>query len=110
MDYKQLVLGFTSITFLWESYLSYRQRAKLYEKKVPKQLESIVTEKEFHKSNAYSLDKSKFGVITSTFGFVQQVIVFLFNLIPYFWDLSGSVLEWFGYSSKDNEVCIPFYC
>ena len=66
---------------------SHRQRKKLAEKKVPKTLEKIVSQEDFARANAYSLDKSRFSTVTSTFSLAQLIAIFVLFV-------AGNVFGW----------------
>ena len=66
-------LVFLWLEFLWEAYLSFRQR-KVYRKytEAPKELEGILDNETFNKARLYALDKSNFGAVQDLF---SQVIL-----------------------------------
>ena len=65
-------LVFLWLEFLWEAYLSYRQR-KVYRKytEPPKELEGILDTETFNKARLYALDKSNFGAVQDLFNQVK---------------------------------------
>ena len=62
------VLAFAWVEFLWEAYLSYRQR-KIYRQHttIPKELDGILDNETFTKARLYALDKSNFGAFQGIF-------------------------------------------
>lgn len=62
------VLVFAWFEFLWESYLSYRQR-NIYRKhtSLPEELVGILDLDTFNKARLYALDKSSFGAVQDVF-------------------------------------------
>jgi STE24 endopeptidase len=61
------VLAFLWAVYLFETYLDYRQRRKLYEEKLPSNLQGTVSEEKYSQSRLYSLDKSTFDFYSSAF-------------------------------------------
>lgn len=103
IDVLGCVLVFFWITYVWENYLSYRQR-KLYEnvKVVPSELKEAVDQETFDKSRLYSLDKNVFGFWSGLYSQIELTAILLLGGIPLLWDLSGDVIQHFGY--EDNEI------
>jgi STE24 endopeptidase len=66
------VLAFAWMEFLWEFYLSFRQR-KIYRQHTapPKELEGILDSETFNKARLYALDKSNFGAFQDVFSQVR---------------------------------------
>lgn len=87
------VLGVSWAFWLWETYLDYRQY-RIYQKtkEVPTELKRLIDHETFLKSRAYSIDKAHIGFISSIFGQVQSTIVLYYYLMPYFWNLSHSIM------------------
>ena len=74
------VLAFAWVEFLWEAYLSYRQR-KIYRQHttIPKELDGILDNETFTKARLYALDKSNFGAFQGIFSQVKLCKLRLFN-------------------------------
>uniref|UniRef100_A0A672I983 CAAX prenyl protease 1 N-terminal domain-containing protein n=1 Tax=Salarias fasciatus TaxID=181472 RepID=A0A672I983_SALFA len=77
------VLGFSWAVYLWEAYLSYRQR-RIYRttRHVPHELSKIMDSETFEKSRLYQLDKSNFsfwsGLYSETEGTVRRALTLRF--------------------------------
>ncbi|KAF9348497.1 CAAX prenyl protease 1 [Mortierella sp. NVP85] len=99
--YKECVLGFMYTVFLWEEYLRYRHYRNLRSKVRPKALEEYVTEEEFHKAQAYGLDKTRFGFVESLYNEIISTLTLTLNLLPWLWGVSGVVL--FKLTGYDSE-------
>jgi STE24 endopeptidase len=67
------VLVFAWLEFLWESYLSFRQR-KIYRQHLtpPEELKGILDDQTFNKARLYALDKSNFGAVQGVFSQVRR--------------------------------------
>ncbi|KAK0044572.1 CAAX prenyl protease 1 [Biomphalaria pfeifferi] len=86
------VLIFAWASFLWETYLSLRQRhvAKT-SNKVPQALQGVMDQETFDKARAYHLDKSSFGLVHSVFSQIESTLILWFGGLPALWYLSGVV-------------------
>ncbi|KAI8752907.1 CAAX prenyl protease 1 [Biomphalaria glabrata] len=84
------VLIFAWASFLWETYLSLRQRhvAKT-SNKVPQALQGVMDQETFDKARAYHLDKSSFGLVHSVFSQIESTLILWFGGLPALWYLSG---------------------
>ena len=87
------VLGFSWIEFLWEAYLSHRQR-NIYKKhtSVPDDLKDLLDNDTFTKARLYALDKSNFGAVQGIFSQVLSTILMLLFAFKYLWDKSGQFI------------------
>ncbi|XP_005100140.1 CAAX prenyl protease 1 homolog [Aplysia californica] len=87
------VLIFAWLTFLWETYLSVRQRhvAKTSEK-APEVLKGVMDQETFDKARSYHLDKSSFGLFSSVFHQFESTFILLFGGFPFLWNLGKSIL------------------
>src|SRR4051812_9826798 len=71
IPWKDVVLTFIVVSYIWDSYLEYntnsnlryRQYRKLKEKRIPKELDSIVKQDSFDKARKYGIDKAKYGFV-----------------------------------------------
>ncbi|XP_059140651.1 CAAX prenyl protease 1 homolog [Physella acuta] len=87
------VLLFTWLTFVWETYLSLRQRhVALTSKTVPDKLVGVMEQETFEKARAYHLDKSTFGLIHSVYGQIESTLILCFGGFPACWNLSAFFL------------------
>ncbi|CAG10466.1 unnamed protein product, partial [Tetraodon nigroviridis] len=82
------VLGFSWTVYLWEAYLSYRQR-RIYRTTthVPPELGKIIDSETFEKSRLYQLDKSNFGFWSGLYSETEGTV-------------TGSVTARFGLGSE----------
>eukprot|EP00095_Tigriopus_kingsejongensis_P001528 maker-scaffold214_size254108-snap-gene-0.16 protein:Tk01528 transcript:maker-scaffold214_size254108-snap-gene-0.16-mRNA-1 annotation:"caax prenyl protease 1 homolog" len=99
------VLGFSWVEFVWEGYLSHRQR-KIYttHTKVPPQLDSIMSAETFEKARAYALDKSRFGAVQGIFNQLLSTVLMWFLGFKLVWDISGDLMVQQGYPPQENEI------
>lgn len=94
------VLAFSWAEFIWEAYLSHRQR-KIYKKHttVPEELKGLLDNDTFTKARLYALDKSSFGAIQGIFMQVLSTVLMLCFAFKLMWDLAGEYLSLL-YSTK----------
>lgn len=59
----------------------------------PPSLKAEISQETFDKSQEYSRAKSKFGFITSTLLLAQNLAVIKYDLLPYFWNVAGSLMQ-----------------
>ncbi|KAF8977821.1 hypothetical protein BGZ46_007098 [Entomortierella lignicola] len=90
--YKESVLGFMYIVFLWEEYLRFRHYRNLRSNVRPKALTEYVTEEEFLKAQAYGLDKARFGFIQSVFSQIENTLIITLEFMPWLWNVSGDIM------------------
>jgi len=97
------VLGFSWIEFIWESYLSHRQR-NIYKKhtSIPEELKEILDNDTFTKARLYALDKSNFGAVQGIFSQLLSTALMLVFAFKYLWDKSGDVIEDLGMQKTDE--------
>jgi len=69
-----------------------------------KQEESLLdkTKSKFQKSRLYGIDKSNFGFISGAYSLVETIVLLLFGYMPYMWQLSGQILQQFGWQSSSE--------
>uniref|UniRef100_A0A3Q2U188 CAAX prenyl protease n=1 Tax=Fundulus heteroclitus TaxID=8078 RepID=A0A3Q2U188_FUNHE len=86
------VLGFSWTVYLWEAYLSYRQRS-VYRTTthVPQELGKIMDPDTFEKSRLYQLDKSNFSFWSGLYSETEGTLILLLGGIPFLWHVAGSV-------------------
>jgi len=99
-SWKNDVIAFIGIIYIWETYIKIRQYKKVCNSKIPKQLKDYVDEEKMEKTKAYQKDNYKFSFFTDFLDLVESILMFEFNLLPYFWGLSEKVLIKFGYNSE----------
>ncbi|XP_045467463.1 CAAX prenyl protease 1 homolog [Harmonia axyridis] len=104
---KYIFISFTWITFIWELYLSIRQRKKVLQtKEVPKELKDVMNEETFRKAKLYTLAKNRFGICKEVFSIIVTTFVLYKDLLSGFWDASVIL------SPYDNELavsCVWFF-
>ncbi|XP_038059129.1 CAAX prenyl protease 1 homolog [Patiria miniata] len=100
----QYVFIFFWVMYVWESYLSYRQR-QVYRNtaEVPAPLRDILDHETFEKSRLYQLDKSSFGFWQGVFSQLESSAILLYGGIPYMWGVAGHAIAYFGYG-PENEI------
>ncbi|XP_014236302.1 CAAX prenyl protease 1 homolog [Trichogramma pretiosum] len=96
---EHIVSGIVTISlviFLWELYLTFRQR-KLVQSLVepPKVLDGVLPKETYDKSRTYSLDKSTFSIIAGIYSITLNTAFLVF------W---GPLLSW-EYGRKLTESC-----
>jgi STE24 endopeptidase len=99
IDVLNCVIGFSWIMYVWESYLSYRQR-RLYKNttSVPPELADTIDDTTFQKARAYSIDKSHFGFWSGLWSQVEGTMILVFGGIPYVWGIAADFLSSVDYS------------
>ncbi|CAL8300824.1 unnamed protein product [Boreogadus saida] len=95
------VLGFSWTVYLWEAYLSYRQR-RIYRSttQVPQELGKIMDTDTFEKSRLYQLDKSNFSFWSGLYSETEGTLILVLGGIPYLWSLAGTVSGRFGFGAE----------
>lgn len=90
LSWTETVLLIVSLSFLWETYLKFRQHLRLKLTALPSALGGIVTQDEFGKARVYGVDKSAFGMVSDAWQQVQTV-AFVYGGLRWLWGLSGDV-------------------
>jgi STE24 endopeptidase len=98
------VLAVSWVLWLWDTYLDYRQyRVVKKTETVPDVLKDQIDAETFRKAKVYTIDKAKFGFITSVYNQIQFTLTIYWFLMPYFWNLSHKIMtETFGLSRSDS--------
>ncbi|KAH3672414.1 hypothetical protein WICMUC_004250 [Wickerhamomyces mucosus] len=92
LNWKNIILGFTTVQFVFDSYLTYRQYLELKNVIKPhKSIEDKVDNKTFEKSKNYSLAKSKFSLFNGILSYLQNVAIIKYNLLPKLWNFAGFI-------------------
>ncbi|KAL5010607.1 hypothetical protein ScPMuIL_012912 [Solemya velum] len=95
------VLAFLWIVYIWESYLSSRQRHLCKTvTKVPEEVKEILDPESFEKARLYQLDKSNFGFWNGLFSQLETTIILLCGGIPLLWISAGRILNRIGYNQE----------
>lgn len=95
------VLLFSWTVYLWEAYLSHRQR-RIYQTTthVPSELGKIVDSETFEKSRLYQLDKSAFGFWSGLYSEIEGTLILLLGGIPFLWNLSEHFMQQAGFGAE----------
>lgn len=95
------VLGFSWTVYLWEAYISYRQR-RIYRAttQVPPELGQIMDNETFQKSRLYQLDKSNFSFWSGLYSETEGTLILVLGGIPFLWSLAGTVSARFGFGAE----------
>lgn len=100
-DILKAVLAFLWVMYVWEAYLSYRQR-KLYKTvtEVPEEVKEVLDEETYTKARLYQLDKSEFSFWSGLYSQFETTVILLFGGIPFLWNKSGEFLQRHGYDEE----------
>ncbi|CAG8434279.1 1770_t:CDS:2 [Ambispora gerdemannii] len=103
--YKEFVLGFSWVVYIFEQYLSYRQYKRLHDPNPPESLadHEEIREK-YPKSQAYSIDKAKFRFFAEFLAQVETTAIFLLDGLPWMWNIAGKILESTEYDPNEYEI------
>ncbi|WAR07128.1 FACE1-like protein [Mya arenaria] len=95
------VFVFMWLVYLWETYLSYRQR-ELYRTviKIPQNLAGVMDQETFEKARLYNLDKSNFGFYVGIWGEIEHSLILIYGGIPFLWNVAGDMMQNYGYDSS----------
>lgn len=96
-----LTITFICLSYLWDTYLSKRQR-KIYNdsKTVPSELSGVVDQETFDKARLYNLDKSNFGFWSGLWNQLLTLLILWFGGIPFLWNISENILKNYGYGNN----------
>ncbi|XP_050531863.1 CAAX prenyl protease 1 homolog [Daktulosphaira vitifoliae] len=99
------VLTFSWIEFLWEQYLTLRQR-RVYKttNSIPEKLVNVLDVETFNKAKSYGLDKNTFNIYEEWFNMIISTGFICFNGFTLIWNLSKSCLASTKY--EDSEIMI----
>ncbi|XP_030850470.1 CAAX prenyl protease 1 homolog [Strongylocentrotus purpuratus] len=95
------IFTFMWIVYVWETYLSHRQR-NVYRntKDVPSSLKDVIDNETFEKARLYGLDKSSFGFWHGIYEQIESSIILVLGGIPYLWMMAGRVTGHFGFGQE----------
>lgn len=98
------IIGFSWVVFLFELYLSIRQRKVYHETTiVPHEIAHGMDAESFEKSRQYSLDKNIFSMFKETVSHVMNTALLVCNGLPFFWNKSEELADtYFGF--HQNEI------
>lgn len=99
------VLGFSWTVYLWEAYLSSRQR-RIYRTttRVPEELSKIMDSDTFEKSRLYQLDKSNFSFWSGLYSETEGTLILLLGGIPFLWAVAGALTARLGFGPEYEIV------
>lgn len=103
LPYLEAVLGFMILIYIFETYLDIRQHAALKLPRLPKPLVGVVSQENFEKSRAYSLDKSHFHFVHEAVTILLDTAILYFGVLPWFWKISGNLVAYMGLDAE-NEI------
>jgi len=105
----QAVLVFAWATFVWETYLSLRQRSLAKKSvKAPEVLKDVMDQETFDKARSYHLDKSQFGLVSSLFSQVESTLILILGGFPALWNYGDVVLTSLGLPQGEILQSIAF--
>ncbi|OWR44352.1 prenyl-dependent CAAX metalloprotease [Danaus plexippus plexippus] len=101
-----LILSFSWIEYLWELYLSLRQR-KIYKtnKNIPEDLKTMLNEEQFEKARIYGIDKTNLKIAKEFYSMTITSIILYKRWISVAWHKSEGIAEIFNVSPK-QEILI----
>ncbi|KAI0033303.1 peptidase family M48-domain-containing protein [Vararia minispora EC-137] len=101
IDWRQLVLGFSWVVCLWESYLLLRQYPLYSKREPPPALAKYFNADVFAKSQDYGRDKAKFSAFSNFYRLVFETLQLQSSTFyPWAWDMSGRTLALVGYGPE----------
>ncbi|KAG7696245.1 hypothetical protein KL930_003272 [Ogataea haglerorum] len=85
-NWKAVILGFSTASFVFESYLKYRQIQKVANaKEVSPLIKDKIDSETLLKSSRYSLAKLKFSLVASFYSLVQNIAFYQCDLLAKLW-------------------------
>ncbi|KAK3696104.1 hypothetical protein RRG08_061879 [Elysia crispata] len=103
------VLIFVWITFMWESYLSLRQRRiAQVSKEVPLALKHVIDQETFDKARSYHLDKSTYGLCHSVYSQIEATLILVLGGYPWLWAFAASTNSYLGLSNGEILQSLTF--
>ncbi|CDR42150.1 CYFA0S08e04170g1_1 [Cyberlindnera fabianii] len=91
INWKKIILGFTTFQFCFETYLTYRQYKVLHREKIHPSLKGEIDDETFKKSQLYSRAKARFSIITGIYSFVQNYGFIQYDVLPKLWAAGKSL-------------------
>lgn len=94
-------------TYIWETYLSYRQYKMCKSTpRVPSELSAITDQETFSKARLYQVDKMKFGFCSGIWSELETTVVLLFGGFAFFWHLCEKLAAKAG---TENELVVTSF-
>mmetsp|Transcript_34276 Transcript_34276/g.47512 ORF Transcript_34276/g.47512 Transcript_34276/m.47512 type:complete len:446 (-) Transcript_34276:169-1506(-) len=103
IPFKQAVMGFILVVFLFETYLEFRQLGALKRPNIPESLKEVITEKSFKSTQHYCLDKWFFSMFMSVFSLTEEMLMLHFNVLSIVWTWTLTPLAKLGLT-EENEI------
>mmetsp|Transcript_44863 Transcript_44863/g.72056 ORF Transcript_44863/g.72056 Transcript_44863/m.72056 type:complete len:428 (+) Transcript_44863:146-1429(+) len=98
--YLTATLLFSIAVCAFESYLDIRQYNLYFVEKRPKDLQSLISEKNFLRSQDYNADKMRFKLVSTLFFEIESTLSIVLFVYPFLWE---GIPNWFGIS-EDSEL------
>jgi len=109
VPYLEFYLGFSVVSFVLETWLSWRQHRCFRVPAIPAAVSALVKQETFDKSQQYGLAKSSFGFIESTIMFVHNMCLMSLGALPWLWNVSAQVVQWTGLAQSELYQSIAFF-
>ncbi|CAI6367996.1 unnamed protein product [Macrosiphum euphorbiae] len=106
------VLTFSWIEFLWEQYLTLRQR-RVYKTtdKIPERLTGVLDVETFNKAKSYGIDKNSFSIAEEWFHMIISTGFICLNGFTLLWNFSKyCLIETRYYDSEIMTSCVFLLC
>eukprot|EP00116_Pleurobrachia_bachei_P004768 sb/3465030/ len=101
VNYMYCSLAFVSAEFLFDTYLIWRQRRIVKDTESPTEdVKKLMDNETYSKARWYSLEKINFGIIHDFYSYFETLAVSLLFITPFFWEVAGKSIEYFGYSHE----------
>ncbi|XP_076234063.1 CAAX prenyl protease 1 homolog [Calliopsis andreniformis] len=98
------------LLFLWEFYLSLRQKALMMRLiDLPKCVEGLITKDVYDKAHSYSLDKLNFSNFKDIYSNLLTTSLLLVFCYHHFWQWSIEIAKYVGLN-HENEILISAIC
>lgn len=93
LDWKKIILGFTTAQFVFETYLTYRQYKVLQKTQIRPSLKDAIDEETFTKTQSYSRAKAQFSIVNNVYSFAQNYAFIKWDILPKVWGLAKSLYQ-----------------
>uniref|UniRef100_A0A6B2L4U8 CAAX prenyl protease n=1 Tax=Arcella intermedia TaxID=1963864 RepID=A0A6B2L4U8_9EUKA len=99
-----MYLVFYVLSYVFETYLDWRQHKRFQIKKLPSELNNIANQNDFVSAQEYGADKSSFHLIENMFSTGVHIIVLIFNGGPWLWSQSAHILQYYHFSTQNETA------
>uniref|UniRef100_A0A7C9DVJ8 CAAX prenyl protease 1 N-terminal domain-containing protein n=1 Tax=Opuntia streptacantha TaxID=393608 RepID=A0A7C9DVJ8_OPUST len=103
--YLEVVIGFNVLTYVFQTYLNVRQYVAHKLPTLPKSLVGVISQEKFEKSQAYSIDKSRFKFVCGFVAIVLDSGILYFKILPWLWQKCGDLSRHAAFNTKDEIWC-----